>query len=134
MSEELRPLTKSAFEPILKSISDLTEAAAHLNKADHDFGSEEQDEEEEDEEYTMQSWVRAGPSRIQLLLDHEQVQVARDELNEVEAELQALDEDERGTVSDALRKLETLIDERTRTVVPTDTIKNNSEDNSGNNS
>lgn len=102
MTTELAPMTPASFEPILKSISDLTPG---FDNHDSESANDNDGNEVQTPEDALKEWVRNGLSRITQLVRNGAIEAAKAELEDVQEQVHILDESEAGQLNAELERL-----------------------------
>lgn len=98
MTTELKPMCRDTFEPLLKSITELSTSLKEKDETEND----ESLTDAKDPDDALRQWVRNGPKRITKLLDSYSNDAAKEELKDVLESLEILEDSEMQTI-----KLET---------------------------
>lgn len=103
----MEPLDHETFDPIIASISDLTKGINEEEKTGADL---ETRHPATDPDEMLQSWLSAGPSRIEELIRNDEHLVAKAELEDVEKEIATSDSEPNLELSASLQKLRQTIE------------------------
>lgn len=106
MTTMLEPISREMFEPILKSINDLSiDMESHISEA----GSEGDVGEPEEDASALSTWCLGGPDRIRQLLTENELDIAKLELEDVENQITNAGISENDALVKVLKDLRTTI-------------------------
>lgn len=104
-----QPLNREIFEPILKSISDLTnDINNHSPTQAHN-----EDPNEDDPDEMLKNWLSSGPARVRELMTNKEFSIAKTEINDIlqSLETSVIDEQVMKDIKQELEVLQAEIDQ-----------------------